>query len=142
MDSQSSQSQDDVVQDTDLHSIKQGDSGQSVTVGKEQEPASVKPSEVVRVIEHREEAEVPPEVESWMERVERGESKLPGPVTHQGQTLVQPAEPEEVKIVLPLTEEEVNQGLHRKIWESVRWLAVWCVRVMKKLGGRVIYSQT
>jgi len=42
-------------------------------------------------------------------------------------------------IVLPLDQEEVVEGLHHKVWESIRWLSEWCVMMIKKYPGRVFY---
>jgi hypothetical protein len=42
-------------------------------------------------------------------------------------------------IVLPLDRQEVVDGLHKGIWESVRWLSEWCVMMIKKYPGRVFY---
>jgi hypothetical protein len=36
-------------------------------------------------------------------------------------------------IVLPLTDDQIVQGLHRGITNSWRWLAEWCVRQYKQL---------
>ena len=38
-------------------------------------------------------------------------------------------------IKLPLTDDEIVKGLHAHIWESIRWLAVWCTHQLgiKKL---------
>ena len=73
------------------------------------------------------------EVESWMEKLEKGEDiNLPQPVTDDfGQTLVQPAVPQKPKIILPMTEEEINIGLTKKIVNSIRWMAEWCLRLFK-----------
>lgn len=46
------------------------------------------------------------------------------------------------KIVLPLNQEEVKQGLHRQMLEGARWLAEWCVFMIKKYPGRVFYPVT
>ena len=32
-------------------------------------------------------------------------------------------------IVLPLTSDQIKKGLHQRIFEAIRWLAVWCVRI-------------
>lgn len=47
-------------------------------------------------------------------------------------------------IVLPLTEDQINKGLHAKIWESILWLATWCLKIAKeahRLGIRVIFGK-
>jgi len=43
------------------------------------------------------------------------------------------------KIVLPLDEEEIKQGLHHKMIDAIRWLAEWSVYIIKKYPGRVFY---
>lgn len=43
------------------------------------------------------------------------------------------------KIVLPLDEGEVKEGLHRKVLDSFRWVAEWCNYMIKKYPGRVFY---
>lgn len=35
-------------------------------------------------------------------------------------------------VKLPLTDDEIAKGLHAHIWESIRWMAVWCARKLKK----------
>jgi len=36
------------------------------------------------------------------------------------------------KINLPLTDEEIIEGNHARVWQSVCWLAAWCMRKLKK----------
>ena len=42
-------------------------------------------------------------------------------------------------IVLPENQEEIEDGLRHKVWESARWLSEWCVMMIKKYPGRVFY---
>jgi hypothetical protein len=35
-------------------------------------------------------------------------------------------------VVLPLTDDQIAVGLHQSITNSIRWLAAWCVRRLKK----------
>src|SRR3990167_456125 len=80
-------------------------------VAKEQKDAFV--PEVDRPAEVREEAPEE-EVESWVERLERGEDiNLPAPVVDDktGQVLVEAARAEEPDLVLPITEVEARRGL-------------------------------
>ena len=107
---------------------------------KEQKDAFA-PSEVVRPAEAAETHEE--EVAGWLERLERGEDiHLPTPVTDDqtGQVLVEPASLEHPEIVLPVSEEVVKKGLHLKVWDSLRWLAEWSLRVWKMFPGRVVYK--
>lgn len=32
-------------------------------------------------------------------------------------------------IILPLTSDQIKKGLHQQIFEAIRWLAVWCIRI-------------
>jgi hypothetical protein len=49
---------------------------------------------------------------------------------HAGQTV--PLKKKKNKVQLPLTDDEIITGLHAHMWQSVRWLAIWCVRKLKK----------
>lgn len=42
-------------------------------------------------------------------------------------------------IVLPMGKQELTEGLHQGVLKSVRWLAEWCVMMIKKYPGRVFY---
>lgn len=110
---------------------------------KEAGPLAPKPElEKVEVVEQKE-PEPKKEVKDWMEKVESGDTaQLKKPVLDDyGQILVEAAEKKEKpKIILPLDEEEVEKGLHHKAIDSFRWLAEWCVRVMKMATGRVFYK--
>lgn len=82
------------------------------------------------------------EVESWLERLERGEDiHLPQPVVddQSGQVLVEPASLEHPEIVLPVTEAAIKRALHMKVWDSLLWLAEWSKRIIKMFPGRVFY---
>jgi len=43
------------------------------------------------------------------------------------------------KIVLPMDQRQVEEGLHRRVFDGVRWLSEWCVFMIKKYPGRVFY---
>lgn len=43
------------------------------------------------------------------------------------------------KIVLPMESEEVKTALHQRVVEGARWIAEWCVLMIKKYPGRVFY---
>jgi hypothetical protein len=101
-----------------------------------------------RVIESVEEIPTTPEVEKkpefkgYMEKVET-EPELAKPIVddYTQQVLLKSAEPQNVKITLPLTSDEAQKGLKMSIWDSMRWLALWCVRQFKMLKGRAEYKQ-
>ena len=96
--------------------------------------------EKIPIIE-RKEGEVAPEVKDYVTKIETAaEISLPQPVIDDtGQIIVDDAQPKKVKITLPLTEEEIRRGLHYKIVDSFRWLAEWCLRLVKIVHGKFVY---
>jgi len=85
--------------------------------------------------------EIDKKIEGYMEKIEK-EAELTKPVIddYTNQILLGSANPQNVSVTLPLTEAEVQLGLHEKIWNSFRWLAEWCVRQIKLMHGRVKYK--
>lgn len=97
------------------------------------------------------------QVESYIEKVEKkpeideddqtgmkkgaDDVQMPAQITDDDDQVVAESVDEEPKIDLPLTEEEVREGLHHKIADSVKWLSEWCVYVIKKYPGRVFYKE-
>ena len=95
-----------------------------------------------------EEAEKAPEkhkeIDGYIEEVEKtGERTAPVPTDDQGQPLVQPAQPDPVipddAVILPMTQEEFQIGIHEQLWASARWLAEWCGYIIKKYGSKVFF---
>jgi hypothetical protein len=86
------------------------------------------------------ELEKQPELSGYIEKVEK-EAELTKPVVddYTQQVLINPPGSGLQTVKLPMTEDEIKSGLHRKVWESVRWLATWCVRQAKMLHGRIVY---
>lgn len=81
------------------------------------------------------------EEEGYIEKVEK-EAELAKPVVddYTQQVLMAPPR-QKATPTLPLTEEEVKEGLHHHVWEAIRWLAEWCVRQIKLLHGMVRYKE-
>ena len=92
------------------------------------------------------------EIDSYIERVEKkpetglpsplqvapGQTPAPAPITNKaGQVILAPSEPPPIN--LPLSEPEVREGLHHKIIDAFRWLAEFCIYLIKKYPGRVFY---
>ena len=96
--------------------------------------------EKIPIVE-RKEGEIKPEVKDYITKVETAaEIKLPQPVTDdQGQVIVDDVSPKKVVIKLPLTETEMKRGLHYKIVDSLRWLAEWCLRLVKIAHGKFVF---
>jgi hypothetical protein len=133
-----------------IPSIPQQPAPQTEFTGGDKERVEVRAgyadlAERVPLVELREQHEFEPEVEGWLSKVEQGhEVTLSEPVMHEGEVLV--AEPNaqgmQDKLVLPLTQNQVQQGLHVKVVSSARWLAEWCVRIIKIFGDQVQYKQS
>jgi hypothetical protein len=97
------------------------------------------------------------EVEGYVERVEKqmeikkpsnplqpSSVKTPAPKVQDdfGNVVMQAAQKQvKAKIILPMDEIEVKEGLHHKIIDAARWLAEWCVLMIKKYPGRVFYKR-
>ncbi len=108
------------------------------TVSKEQEVvAEISSTETYPIVEVGMPKEIPEDVEGWLERVEKDEVAEPPVVVHEGKPLVMPAAPQAVSVTLPLDDVGVKKGLRHKIFESMRWLAVWCIRMAKKYALRI-----
>lgn len=111
--------------------------------GVEKEPVyREKPVESVVEIPTSPELEKKPELEGYLEKVEK-EAELGQPVVDDYTQQVLMSSPGSLTkgIKLPLSEEEVNRGLHRKVWEGIRWLAEWCARQAKMLQGKRAISE-
>lgn len=86
--------------------------------------------------------EVPPEIEH-VEVVAGAEITLPQPITDTGGgVILDNAAPQQVTVILPLSEEEMQHALHLKIIYSLRWLAEWAKRLIKIVGGKFLYKLT
>lgn len=96
------------------------------------------------VVEEVQDPEVPPEVESYVEQVET-HTELQQPIQHQTQSTTALAQQSTVwypddAIVLPLTQNEFEEGMKSGTWTRVRWLAEWCFYLIKKHGERVFFK--
>lgn len=93
------------------------------------------------------------EIQGYIDRVEtQTETQQPQQITQQpvqqpvqdlpvtSQTSVGAMSTEvKPKIQLPLDQAEVEGGLKKGVVEGIRWLAEWCVMMIKKYPGRVFY---
>lgn len=113
---------------------------------KESAPIQEKPTtqpESTRLVEVKENEPLPEEVEGWLQKLDQeGDIKLENPITHDGEVLLANSEAQIVKdkIVLPLSQSGVTQNLTYKVTDSARWLAEWCVRLIKMMKDRVKYA--
>jgi len=92
------------------------------------------------VVEEKEK-EIEKEVQPYIEKIEK-EIYLAKPITDDyGQTLVTAPSAQPVQIVLPVTQTTLLYGLKQKVNESVRWLAEWCLRIIKIFGSRAVFQK-
>lgn len=96
-------------------------------------------------------SEVSMETEGFIEQVEKtGEKTAPMPTDDQGQPLTQQviqsqddssanAQLPDDAVVLPMTQQEFEEGIHAPLVRAVRWLAEWCAYIIKKFGEKVFF---
>lgn len=89
--------------------------------------------EAVALEEVRKELELEPQVEKVIE-VQKEEIELPPPLPKMGVSQTGAELPVSAPAVsLPLTDDKITTGLGASILESLRWLAEWCLRQLKKV---------
>ncbi len=97
------------------------------------------------ITEYTRKVDIEPEVEGWIEKLEKEDAQLQQPVTDDktGQVVLDDLQKEKdkFKVILPLTKDEVEKGLHYKVVDSIRWLAEWCIRMIKIFGKKVVYRR-
>ena len=89
--------------------------------------------------------EVEPELDKEEPLIRKLEKEiyLAKPVTDDyGQPLVSNPAPANPKITLPITQGQFAFGLTQRVTDSIRWLAEWCLRLMKILGPKTTFRQT
>ncbi len=106
---------------------------------KEIEPKSV---EQVPKVELPTPVEETPEVESWIEKVEKRFGRVPNKtVTPMDDTVVvQNQSNSQPPVVLPISHQQIMVGKKAKPELSIAWLVTWMLRqikVLTKLGRRV-----
>ena len=116
--------------------------------GKEILPDGVtppeQPSKGEALVVRTEDLKVPKEVESWLEKLERGEDAAGPTVAVQdpqtGQPLLYSPQAKVAKIVLPVTKQEFVVFLKEGVEEAARWLAEFCYRLIKMGPRKVVFK--
>lgn len=96
-------------------------------------------------IENLRQVETQPEVESWMQKIERRFARVPNKtVTPMDDTVVvQPfgdAQGKQPPVTMPINQTQMQVGKVARPDEGIAWLVAWVVRqikVLTKLGKRV-----
>ena len=83
---------------------------------------------------------IPKEIAGWIEKVEKNIYLSKPARDDQGQVLVTSAQAKSTKITLPLSKLGLVKGLKQEMEEAVRWLAEWCLRLIKMNPGRVLFK--
>lgn len=113
-------------------------------VAKELEP-SVSSVEVNGLQEVGKDVDLPKEVAATGVRISPTTVQVPPPVAQLGvQPVAAPPAVAPVTVVLPLSDEQIAQGLHQGLASSWRWVAEWCVRRLKQahLALRSVHGKT
>lgn len=123
----------------------------SSSVGKEQEAIKITAAEEVASVSV--EATLPEEVEKAGVEIVKETIELPPDVKKLGVTTTGPS----VSVVttaipqvpLPISDQQVVVGLHAQLLSSLRWLAIWCIRklkkahiALKKIHGKIVRVKT
>ncbi|MCL4360502.1 hypothetical protein M1555_04605 [Patescibacteria group bacterium] len=112
---------------------------------KERESGSARSREYPQIREIGRETELPPEVARAGVRIQP--TPVPLPTKLSPVPVPAPAAPagQPPAIALPLTDDQIAQGLHQSIVSSWRWLAEWCLRKLKQvhvtiksMGGKTV----
>lgn len=102
-----------------------------------------RPVEMARpVIETPRQAEVQPEVESWMQKIERRFARVPNKTVTpmDDNVVVQQPQSQQPPVTMPINQTQMQVGKVAKPEEGIAWLVTWVVRQIKiltKLGKRV-----
>ncbi len=110
-----------------------------VDIRKEIEP---KGSEQIGVVEVPAKVEETPEVESWMEKIEKKLGRVPNQTaTPMDDTVVvQSPASDQPPVVLPISQQQITVGKKAKVELSIAWLVTWMLRqikVLTRLGRQV-----
>lgn len=86
---------------------------------------------------------LPPEVSSWMQKVERESAELDldalPPIQIPTVTTTDQTPAKDV-FILPLGSQDFAIGLHANVNQSLRWLVTWAKRLMKQLKGQTAFQ--
>jgi len=92
------------------------------------------------VVEEKE-PKIEKELEPYIEKIEK-EIYLTKPIVDDyGQTLVTAPSAQPVQIILPVSQQTFFYGLKQTVSDSIRWLAEWCLRLIKIFGARAVFRK-
>src|SRR3989344_7195030 len=92
------------------------------------------------VVEVTKGPEISPDLKSYIERVEtEGESAQTIVIGSNSVKVAKTQPKSQPSIVLPLTPTHYTQGMKASVADSIRWLAIWCLRLLKIYGHRAVF---
>ena len=102
-------------------------------------PESVEKNIPDQIIEsRREDVDLPPGVETWMRKVEKGTANQTTVNDQQtGQAVMSPSAPTDPVVILPVTRSNFSKGFKLAFDEAGRWLSTFLFRLIKMNKGRV-----
>ena len=105
--------------------------------------ASIDAGSGVQIVEHERVPEIPVEVESFLHRVEDHQDQAPKEIVIADGTLEtsKASYPSTPVVVLPITQEEGEEGKKKPLKFSFRWLVEFSHKIVKLFAGKVIYKE-
>lgn len=93
-------------------------------------------------VEIPKQVEAQPEVESWMQKIERRFARVPNQTATptDDAVVVQQPQSQQPPVTLPINQSQMQAGQKAPVEEGITWLVAWVVRQIKmltKLGRRV-----
>ncbi|MEX0895613.1 MAG: hypothetical protein WDZ94_01580 [Patescibacteria group bacterium] len=97
----------------------------------------------MQYVETEPQAEIPPEVESFLHKSEEHPEQQPTEIViaEQPRQSYTPPPPKRTVRVLPITKEEIEEGKKLNVQNSFRWLVEFSQKVTKMFTGSVIYRE-
>lgn len=134
-----------LTQTTEQVQTPQSETPAETSVEATPESAPESPVEVAPTAPETERsAELGPELEKFVEQTEKQSDKQPPETVIAAQTMPSNV-PKTVKqpvVVLPMTQKTLKLGQRKGMNTSIRWLAEWCVRQIKKFSSiLVVYRE-
>ncbi len=98
----------------------------------------------IQYVEAEKSPELSPEVEKYIQEVQKDQAKAPEEIVISSEVDSMPADKQYVServVVLPITPEIEKKGKRKNPKLSIRWLVEWCQKIIKQFQGKVVYSQ-
>lgn len=83
---------------------------------------------------------IPPEVRTWMRKVEEDPGQMKVVNDASGQPLLQTTAPQKPKVRLPVTKTVFIAGFKKAISETGKWLSTFLLRLIKLNEGQVEFK--